>query len=188
MTVVGQQEFDGGVRHHGGEGSLNDVNHLWLALRHVERIGKTAFEALALALDLPCHPFAVGELNGRTQLVGQLAHLVVGLPLLSIADDDQHIDEREDDGDQDARRDEIRGRARTDGSPDSNCRHGEQPEDHQAGQRADEAKALCLRHLPMPFLFGHHAKAPFRVSTQPGLRPHRQADPSYQCRMHTDVP
>ena len=68
VAVVGQQELDRRVRHDGGERPLNDVDDLGLALGHVQRIGQAALEALALALQLPGDPFAVGDLDRLTEL------------------------------------------------------------------------------------------------------------------------
>ena len=64
VAVVGQEELDGRVRHDGGEGPLDHVDDLGLALGHVQRVGQAALETLALPLDLPGHPFAVGQFDG----------------------------------------------------------------------------------------------------------------------------
>ena len=79
VAVVGQQELDRGVGHDGGERPLDHVDDLGLALRHVQRVGQAALEALALPLHLPGDPLAVGDLDRLTQLVGEHPDLVVGL-------------------------------------------------------------------------------------------------------------
>ena len=147
--------------HDGGERPLDDVDHLGLALGHVQRVGQPALEALALALQLAGNPFAVGDLDRLTQLVGQCTDLVVGLALLTVADDDQEVDQREEEGHEDAGRHGIGSDPCPEGPPDGHGRDGEQAEDDQSGQGADEAEPLGLRHLAMPFLFSDHAHDPF---------------------------
>ena len=161
VAVVGQEELDRRVGHDGGERPLNHVDDLGLALGHVERIGQAALEALALPLLLPGDPFTVGDVDRLTQLGGQRTDLVVGLPLLAIADDDQHVNEGKEEGHQHAGRHRVGGDTRPEGSTDGHCRHRQKPEDDQPRQRADEAEALGLRHLSMPFLFSDHAHCPF---------------------------
>ncbi len=161
VAVVGQQELDRCVGHHGREGPLDHVDDLGLTFRHVQGIGQATLEALALPLHLAGDALAVGDLNGLAQLMGECAHLVVGLLLLAIADDDQHEDQRKQDGDEDGRRHQVPHGTRSVGTSDGHRRHGQEPEDDQSGQRADEPQALGLRHLAMPFLFSDHAYVPF---------------------------
>ncbi len=104
MAVVRQEEFDGCVGHDSGERPLDHVDDLGLPLGHVERVGQAALEALTLALEFPGDALAVGHLDRLTQLVRERPHLVVGLELLAIADDDQQVDERHEAGNEDARR------------------------------------------------------------------------------------
>ena len=93
----------GAFGHDGGERPLDHVDDLGLALGHVQRIGQAALEALALPLELPGDPFTVGDLDRLAELVGEGTDLVVGLALLAVADDDQQIDQREEEGHEDAR-------------------------------------------------------------------------------------
>ncbi len=53
VAVVGQKQLDRCFGQDGAEGSFDDVDDLWLALGHVERIGQAALELLALDLRAP---------------------------------------------------------------------------------------------------------------------------------------
>ena len=161
VAVVRQQELDGCVGHDGGERPLNHVDDLGLTLGHVERVGQPTLETLTLALELPGDALAVGDLDRLAQLVCERPHLVVGLALLAITDDDEQVDQREEAGHEDPRRHGIAGDARSDRPADGHRGDREKAQDDKPGQRADEAKALGLRHLSVPFLFGDHAHAPF---------------------------
>ena len=107
VAVVRQQELDRCVGHDGGERPLDHVYDLRLTLRHVQRVGEAALEALTLPLHLSGHALAIGDLDRLTQLAGERPHLPVRDPLLAIADDDQHVHERDQHGDEDTRSHQV---------------------------------------------------------------------------------
>ena len=76
---------------------------------------------------------------------------------------------------------------RAEGPADGHRRDGEQAEHEESRQGADEAEALGLRHLSMPFLFSDHAHDPLhallKVAAATPRRHAAPSDPPFCCRL-----
>ena len=140
MAVVRQQELDGGFGQDAGEGAFDHIDDLGLTLGHVQRVGQTALEALALHLGIADHRLLVSCGDGIGELFVERPHAVVGVALLSLGDEGQDHGRRQDQSQEQAGRDEVTGESGGQGVASRHGRHQQDHEDHAGDDRARDSQ------------------------------------------------
>ena len=160
MAVVGQKELSRGVGQNCGEGALDHVDDFGLALGHVQRIGETTLEALALDLRLTHVTLTVGGINRRGQFRRERHDLLVRLALLTVGHRDEDVDQGKEQSEQDTDRGDDPPDSGLDHVAEQQRRNGQEPHDDQPGRRADPAQAPRPLYFSDPLFLGNHASVP----------------------------
>ena len=167
---------------HAGERTLNDVDHFWLTLGHVEGIGQPALEALALHLRVPNRRLVVSRCDGRAQFgvqpfadcrlvlsLGdgcaqfdvQTANLLVGPSLLALTEYHQHEGQREHEAHDDANGHQVGPDSRRQRVPQHHAGDEDEPKGADGDDRADQAETGRASDLFRPLVLGDHVPHPF---------------------------
>ena len=156
VAVVGQQQLDGSIGQDLAERPLDDVDHLRLALGHVQRVGQAALEALALHLRVTDLCLAVGVGDRFAQLGGQAEELLVCLGLLACGDEDQCGRHRPENRDHQPGRHEVRCETRRHRFAGHDARDEDRGNDDEPADQAQPAQPLGPGDLARPLLLGDH--------------------------------